>query len=369
MGQLVFKAALGGTTSLVGPNTTSTNSLTIPNASGPLAWSTTALTSTRVPFVGTSGQLQDTANLVFDGSVLSLNGNLNFVGSNVITGDFTTATRVTFKTSGANLGTYVTDVPNGSAVDATIGVAAGADLANTSSCFIRTDTSIAGLYAFKTGTGSYLPLTFHTGGSERVRINTAGFVGIGTNNPTSTLSVSASQTGGLVVFANSATGDSRALQVQNTSVTGIPNGLLYVSNSNDTNNTTYNGIQFVAGTTTRFIVYGNGAVNATGAYTNISDERIKKDIVDATPKLDDLMKVRVVNYTRTDHENNPKEIGVISQELEQIFPNMVMEVEEKDADGNVTCPDRKLVKYSVFVPMLIKAVQELNARLAKLEGA
>lgn len=68
MGQLVFQATLGGTTALVGPNTAATNSLTIPNASGALAWSTSALTSTRIPYAGTAGVLQDSANFVFDGT-------------------------------------------------------------------------------------------------------------------------------------------------------------------------------------------------------------------------------------------------------------------------------------------------------------
>ena len=66
MGQLVFQATLGGTTALVGPNTAATNSLTIPDASGALAWSTSALTSGRVTFAGTGGLLQDSANLFWD---------------------------------------------------------------------------------------------------------------------------------------------------------------------------------------------------------------------------------------------------------------------------------------------------------------
>jgi hypothetical protein len=67
---------------------------------------------------------------------------------------------------------------------------------------------------------------------------------------------------------------------------------------------------------------------------------------------------------------------VIAQELEEVFPGLVDVVAEKDVDGNVTCPDRKSVKYSIFVPMLIKAIQEqqaiiesLTARVAALEQA
>jgi hypothetical protein len=71
MGQLVFQATLGGTTALVGPNTAATNSLTIPNASGALAWSTSALTSGRVAYAGTGGLLQDSANLTFNGTTLT----------------------------------------------------------------------------------------------------------------------------------------------------------------------------------------------------------------------------------------------------------------------------------------------------------
>ena len=49
--------------------------------------------------------------------------------------------------------------------------------------------------------------------------------------------------------------------------------------------------------------------------------------------------------------NYKKEVGVIAQEVEQIFPSLV------DTDGD----NVKSVKFSVFVPMLIKALQELKA--------
>ena len=104
--------------------------------------------------------------------------------------------------------------------------------------------------------------------------------------------------------------------------------------------------------------------NATGVYGSISDVSLKENIIDATPKLNDLLKVRIRNFNLKDNKDR-KDIGVIADELELIFPNLV----EKNGDGF------KTVKYSIFTPMLIKAIQEqqtliesLTARIEKLEG-
>jgi hypothetical protein len=102
----------------------------------------------------------------------------------------------------------------------------------------------------------------------------------------------------------------------------------------------------------------NGDVkNNNGVYGTISDVRLKDNIVDATPKLDDLSKVRVVNYTLKNDSKKLKQIGVVADELETIFPGLV----DVDSDGY------KEVKTSVFVPMLIKAVQELSKKVTDLE--
>ena len=123
----------------------------------------------------------------------------------------------------------------------------------------------------------------------------------------------------------------------------------------------------------RFVVYANGNVqNSNNSYGQISDERKKENIVDATDKLDDLKQVKVRNFNFKGEDF--KQIGVVAQELETIFPSMVEDIQDQDAEGNDLETSTKSVKYSVFVPILIKAMQEqqgiiddLKARIEALE--
>ena len=113
--------------------------------------------------------------------------------------------------------------------------------------------------------------------------------------------------------------------------------------------------------TLSFNVTTNGNVtNTNNSYGAISDIKLKENIVDATPKLEKLCQVRVVNYNFKEGQTH-KQLGVIAQELEQVFPSMVEETLDTDIDGNDLGTTTKSVKYSVFVPMLIKAIQELKA--------
>jgi hypothetical protein len=125
----------------------------------------------------------------------------------------------------------------------------------------------------------------------------------------------------------------------------------------------------------RFYIYSNGNMaNANNSYGAISDAKLKENVTDATPKLEKLNQVRIVNFNIKGDEQ--KQLGVIAQELEQIFPGMVDESPDRDAEGNDLGTTTKSVKYSVFVPMLIKAMQEqqaiieqLKADVAALKGA
>jgi hypothetical protein len=134
------------------------------------------------------------------------------------------------------------------------------------------------------------------------------------------------------------------------------------------NNTSSYHIVATTGGTDRLYIFGNGDVqNTNNSYGAISDLKLKENVTDATPKLDDLLQVRVVNYNlRT--QPDQKHIGVIAQELEQVFPGMVAESPDRDAEGNDLGTTTKSVKYSVFVPMLIKAIQEQQALITDLRA-
>jgi hypothetical protein len=112
-------------------------------------------------------------------------------------------------------------------------------------------------------------------------------------------------------------------------------------------------LRHVAAGVEKIVMYGNGsAYNSTGTWGTISDARLKENIVDATPKLDKVNQLRVVNFNlKSDPEL--KQIGFIAQEIEEIFPGLVQEGNE-DGEGGYF----KSVKTTVLVPILVKAIQE-----------
>ena len=111
-------------------------------------------------------------------------GNLTFTGTgNRITGDFSNATvanRTLFQTSTTNSATALGILPNGTNVNASISAYNNSDPTNASFISITTGLGDQGrIQSSITGTGTYLPMTFYTGGSERMRIDTSGRVGVG----------------------------------------------------------------------------------------------------------------------------------------------------------------------------------------------
>jgi hypothetical protein len=127
-------------------------------------------------------------------AITNNSGNLTFSGTGQrITGDMSNATianRLLFQTSTTNGNTGIVAIPNGTASGAAWRIYNNSDTLNASICDISIDNSNFLIRSYNVGTGAYLPMTFSTGGSERMRLDTSGNVGIGTSSPSNRLTIS-----------------------------------------------------------------------------------------------------------------------------------------------------------------------------------
>lgn len=158
---------------------------TLPVAAG--GTGLTSLTADYIPYGNGTGAYQSVSTFTFNGTTLatpsaSLSGNLTFTGTgNRITGDFSTATassRVLFQSSTTNGDTYVGAIPNGTSTFSALFLRNSSDADNASSLSLVLSSSLASITSNLVGTGTYLPMSFNTGGSERVRIATTGAIGL-----------------------------------------------------------------------------------------------------------------------------------------------------------------------------------------------
>lgn len=106
-----------------------------------------------------------------------------------------------------------------------------------------------------------------------------------------------------------------------------------------------------------------GYVNADG-YVTFSDERYKKDIETIPNSLANLIKLRGTNYhfkTKEFAKNNfseNKQFGLIAQEIEKIYPELVVE----NNDGY------KSINYQGFIPILIESIKDLKKEINELRA-
>jgi len=115
-----------------------------------------------------------------------------------------------------------------------------------------------------------------------------------------------------------------------------------------------------------------------GTISSLSDERIKTDINDLTDGLDIVKQLRPVTFKyndTTEDEEGKKELGTaddtvrygfIAQEVEEVAPHYVETSTRKI--NNVEVDDFKSMSTTRMIPMLFKAIQELEARVKELEG-
>jgi hypothetical protein len=104
---------------------------------------------------------------------------------------------------------------------------------------------------------------------------------------------------------------------------------------------------------------GNISITSSAvAYNTTSDERLKENIVDAPAGNIDAIRVRSFDWKA---DGTHQTYGMVAQELVDVAPEAVSQGDTED--------DMWGVDYSKLVPMMIKEIQDLRARVAQLEGA
>ena len=106
-----------------------------------------------------------------------------------------------------------------------------------------------------------------------------------------------------------------------------------------------------------------GTAYATGAAGSLSDKRDKKNIESLNVGLNVVEKLHPVKFewkNPIDAGMQGKQIGFIAQEVEKILPSIVM----TENDSKQT----KALKYNEFIPILVKALQEMKKKNDQLEN-
>ena len=119
----------------------------------------------------------------------------------------------------------------------------------------------------------------------------------------------------------------------------------------------------------RAVIMSNGGIgNYTTNDFNYSDERMKKDISNATAQLDNIKKLQLKTFRYKEQEDSePTNLGVVAQDIQTDFPALVTEQGEGDEA-------RLGVKEQQIMWMAVKAIQEqqdiiddLKSRIETLE--
>jgi len=223
--------------------------------------------------------------------------------------------------------------------------------------------------------------------SEKMRITSAGNVGIGTSSPSATLHVikdgsgnsNSSITGSqLILSRTSAAGENLAFR--NTGTSNGINGTNYtaqilsdgnnvlemyttgalplVFGTNTTERMRITGGNILMGTSTDNgeRLYVSGAIRATGTITANSDITLKKNLLKIENALEKVEQINGYTYEFKE-DDSKRHAGVIAQEIQTVLPEIV----NKGKDGILG------VEYGNISALLIEAIKEQNIKIKNLE--
>ncbi len=262
--------------------------------------------------------------------------------------------------------------------------------------FLDDDDGVFGLDT--TASSSVAPFVVRMAGSEKLRLDTAGNVGIGTAPAdklhvegniylgTSGRTIYTGGSGALTFQTNTgptiflrSNGSSESMRVDSsgnllvgtTSPTNITSGTLQVHNTQAAqivvrNTNASSGKAFKLGvdsSANNFTLYnnsGSGVYITDGgtSWTSNSDENLKENIVELTGALDKVKNYRCVEYNFIADKTNSKKIGFIAQDWQEDYSQVVSQNE----NGNLG------IQYTETIPVLLKAIQEQQTQIDVLQS-
>jgi hypothetical protein len=207
----------------------------------------------------------------------------------------------------------------------------------------------AGISGLASGTNATSLLFFTNADTdiprERMRIDTSGNVMIGTTSST-----------GFKMDLN--TGGGSGLFTQS-----IGSGAIGVLTRPSANHN-YNAMRFdnVSASIVGTISVGTGSTS----YNTTSDYRVKENVVDMTDATTRLKQLQPKRFNFIADADTTVD-GFLAHEVQSVVPEAITGTHnEVDADGN---PVYQGIDQSKLVPLLVKTIQELEARIVALETA
>ena len=101
----------------------------------------------------------------------------------------------------------------------------------------------------------------------------------------------------------------------------------------------------------------DGTTTIAGDLSINSDARLKANIISLGSTLAKLLQIDGKSYTMKKDKNKKQKIGVLAQDIEKVFPELVTETN-----------DIKSVNYQGLVPVLINALKEQDSKMNEQEA-
>lgn len=206
---------------------------------------------------------------------------------------------------------------------------------------------------------------------EAMTINNNGYVGINCNSPRYNLDVNGvlAQTGDLTFCMSELTTAKDSIAIITNGFVGSATFWLYSFNNGGLlSNTLY--LYHYGGTPnvkqifriheydTTNTLYYNGNISANDVIA-FSDQRLKENIITIDKPMEKIMQMRGVYFNKKDDASKTRNVGVIAQEVESIFPEVI--------HTSIDSEHYKTVAYGNMTALLIEGMKAQQSTIHSLQ--